>query len=241
MLTLNVAPTSETQFIETICEGETYIFNSQALSDAGMYQADLQNSQQCDSTVTLQLLVEDCASCPSEHLVVNGAPVPSGTYTAISSIISQSELALDTIVFLAGDSICLGPGFFGDAGTTFTGEIAPFICDEPGAIIDRPSATIASESRVKPSSSKINSIPTLTVQPNPFYQNTQINFTLDKSEEIVLSIQTLDGQLVQLLQEGKINAGQYHIPYQSKELNGVYIIVLQTTNQVITQKMISLK
>ena len=50
-----------------------------------------------------------------------------------------------------------------------------------------------------------------------------------------------DGQLVQLLQEGKINAGQYHIPYQSKELNGVYIIVLQTTNQVITQKMISLK
>ncbi|MCB9317221.1 MAG: gliding motility-associated C-terminal domain-containing protein [Lewinellaceae bacterium] len=47
------------EIIQTICAGETYLFNGQALKVSGQYEATYTNLLGCDSTVVLQLEVLD--------------------------------------------------------------------------------------------------------------------------------------------------------------------------------------
>ena len=73
----------------TICEGETYEFNNQTLSEAGQYTAELQAVSGCDSIVTLNLTVNplnnqtfNATICEGEVYNQNGFVVSqAGTYT----------------------------------------------------------------------------------------------------------------------------------------------------------------
>ncbi|MBK7426628.1 MAG: hypothetical protein IPI60_06185 [Saprospiraceae bacterium] len=56
-LILTVNPALEETITAEICQGATYDFNGQQLTDAGVYIADLTNAQGCDSIVTLVLTV----------------------------------------------------------------------------------------------------------------------------------------------------------------------------------------
>ncbi|MEM6318103.1 MAG: gliding motility-associated C-terminal domain-containing protein [Bacteroidota bacterium] len=51
-------PTFTTATSATICQGETYAFNYQALSKAGVYYDSLKNSNNCDSIIRLTLNVD---------------------------------------------------------------------------------------------------------------------------------------------------------------------------------------
>jgi len=57
-LELEVLPNSDTQLVNTICEGDSLSFNGQILTDAGIYNATLSNTNGCDSLVQLNLSVE---------------------------------------------------------------------------------------------------------------------------------------------------------------------------------------
>jgi len=62
-ITITVNQPSSSSIEATITEGESYDFNSQSLTTAGIYEAVLVNAAGCDSTVTLTLSVEPALSC----------------------------------------------------------------------------------------------------------------------------------------------------------------------------------
>ena len=79
ILHLEVLPEKETNTIVSLCEGETYEFAGQSLTEAGTYTETLQTSNGCDSTSTLQLsflehsITEVQASiCAGEDYAWNG-------------------------------------------------------------------------------------------------------------------------------------------------------------------------
>jgi len=60
ILELTVNPTSETIIYDTICIGENYTLNGFNVNTTGIYTIILPNIYYCDSTVTLNLTVEEC-------------------------------------------------------------------------------------------------------------------------------------------------------------------------------------
>ncbi len=56
-LTLTVTPALQSAYADTICNGESYAFNGQALTQGGSYRDTLQSVAGCDSIVTLTLVV----------------------------------------------------------------------------------------------------------------------------------------------------------------------------------------
>lgn len=90
-LNLGVLPVFTTALEATICDGEVYPFNGQALSNAGVYTAILPAFNGCDSTVTLTLMVLPSAAtaleatiCANETYDFNGETYnQTGTYTAV--------------------------------------------------------------------------------------------------------------------------------------------------------------
>ena len=59
---LQALPIMETAVSANVCEGESYLFNGETLTQAGTYQADLMAENGCDSTVVLTLSVNENAS-----------------------------------------------------------------------------------------------------------------------------------------------------------------------------------
>ncbi len=57
-LQLSVLPNPTTQVNESICAGESYLFNGQTLTTAGSYMATLTAANGCDSLVELQLTID---------------------------------------------------------------------------------------------------------------------------------------------------------------------------------------
>ncbi len=86
---LTVHPIVITSVQAQICSGQSYTFDGQTLTNPGLYIANLQTSQGCDSTVELTLNVAtilttdlDVAICAAEQFDFGGNPLStSGTYT----------------------------------------------------------------------------------------------------------------------------------------------------------------
>ncbi|MBO6118770.1 MAG: fibronectin type III domain-containing protein [Bacteroidales bacterium] len=89
-LALTVTPNIHTYQTATICEGASYQFNGEALTEAGTYEAVLVSANNCDSIVTLTLYVNDAVEteltetiCQGSSYTFNGKIyTTAGTYTA---------------------------------------------------------------------------------------------------------------------------------------------------------------
>jgi len=89
MLQLTVLPISSSSFSATICAGDLYSFDGNALTQTGSYSATFAAVNGCDSLVTLQLTVLTLAQSGTAAVVCEGAPFvyqgqtfsQSGTYT----------------------------------------------------------------------------------------------------------------------------------------------------------------
>ena len=83
--------------------------------------------------------------------------------------------------------------------------------------------------------------------PNPFNPSTKINFELDVSDYIELSIYDLNGRLVNTLASGFYNKGLHDLVWNAKNYDGVkvgsgiYIYQLKTSKRLITKKMVFIK
>ncbi len=88
-LHLMVLPVAGTSSSASICDGETYSFNGDLLTQTGTYTATLLAANGCDSIVTLQLSVLPKAASATAAVVCEGLPfeyngqvlTQSGTYT----------------------------------------------------------------------------------------------------------------------------------------------------------------
>lgn len=78
--------------------------------------------------------------------------------------------------------------------------------------------------------------------PNPFNPSTTIEFTIDKYDNISLTIYNLLGQKVAELLSGNFNAGTYKVQFDASKLStGIYIYQLKSSYNVIAKKMELLK
>ncbi|MCP4632851.1 MAG: T9SS type A sorting domain-containing protein [candidate division Zixibacteria bacterium] len=89
-------------------------------------------------------------------------------------------------------------------------------------------------------------IPTVTAlkynYPNPFNNTTNIAFDLSKSGDVNLTVYNLMGQKVEILVDGKMNAGQHNINWDaSKYSSGVYFYKLTAAGEIYTKRMTLLK
>ena len=83
--------------------------------------------------------------------------------------------------------------------------------------------------------------------PNPFNPSTQIKFATEKSSDVTITIYSILGQEITVLQNGILNAGTYNITwfgrdhYGNKVPSGVYFYEVRSDNRIQKGKMLLLK
>jgi hypothetical protein len=118
------------------------------------------------------------------------------------------------------------------AGETITGF-------DPGYFIP---ATITSISQKKESQTSGSSLS--QNYPNPFVNNTTIEFDIDKYRQVSLIIYDLSGKQVKTLVNRNCSAGSYNMTWDGSNdsggqvTSGMYFYILRTDNQKISKKMI---
>jgi len=125
-LNLSVLPATADTVQAAVCQGKSYVFQSDTLNQAGNYTTLLQNAAGCDSTLTLRLQVLPVYQTPLSAQICTGQSYPfdgkqlntAGTYTAKL----QSAAGCDSTVTLTlsvaavlqtalQESICAGESF----------------------------------------------------------------------------------------------------------------------------------
>jgi beta-glucosidase len=80
------------------------------------------------------------------------------------------------------------------------------------------------------------------IYPNPFNTVTYIEFQLLKRENVSLHIYNIQGQELEILVDGELNAGKYKFPwFAEKYPSGIYFYQLKTGNSTSLGKMILLR
>ncbi|MFN8323032.1 MAG: T9SS type A sorting domain-containing protein [Chitinophagales bacterium] len=101
ILNLTVHPVEQTILNASICNGQSYLFSSQTLTQAGVYYDTLQTMNGCDSIVTLNLTVNLAASTLLLDTICSG-----DTYDFNGDIVTQQGIYADTLQTVNGcDSI----------------------------------------------------------------------------------------------------------------------------------------
>jgi cyclophilin family peptidyl-prolyl cis-trans isomerase len=78
--------------------------------------------------------------------------------------------------------------------------------------------------------------------PNPFNPETEISFSLDRPQEVRLSVFNTSGQLVSELMNGKLEKGFHKINFNASNLNsGIYFYKLECDGFSRTNKMLLIK
>jgi hypothetical protein len=83
--------------------------------------------------------------------------------------------------------------------------------------------------------------------PNPFTNNTTIEFVVEEPKRINIDVYDFSGNLVKSLVENTFSAGTYTVDWDatdhrnSKVANGIYFYILKADNQQISKKMIFVK
>ncbi len=123
---------------KSICEGESFTIATQTFNETGTYTVTLTSSLQCDSIITLNLIVNQKSTNQISKVICQGESfsVGSHTYTTSGNYIDtlDNSLNCDSIVFLdltvlpnaitnLNPSICQGSSFtVGDSVFTTTGN-----------------------------------------------------------------------------------------------------------------------
>ncbi len=83
----------------------------------------------------------------------------------------------------------------------------------------------------------------LSVFPNPFNPCTKVSFTLERGENVNLSIYDITGKCIAVLADGTFEAGAHSLDWQGKDLqgqsvaSGTYFARMTTTDKMVSTKM----
>ncbi|MCD6307637.1 MAG: T9SS type A sorting domain-containing protein, partial [Candidatus Latescibacteria bacterium] len=78
--------------------------------------------------------------------------------------------------------------------------------------------------------------------PNPFNPSTTIRYSLPRSSKVFLAVYTIHGQLVEVLRDGVVEAGNHAVVWDaSSRANGVYIYTVRAGDFVESRKMVLMK
>ena len=114
VLTLNVLDTAQTEIAASICQGDTYPFNGQNLTTAGIYRDTMTAANTCDSFLVLTLNVLDTAQTEISASICQGDTYPfngqnltaAGIYrdTLTAANTCDSFIVLNLAVLQIGDA-----------------------------------------------------------------------------------------------------------------------------------------
>jgi hypothetical protein len=131
-LTINNSEIGETEYI-TICYGETYTWNSQTYSASGTYNITLQNTNGCDSVVTLQLTVLPEAVTEIETITIENNDLPytwrGQSYTATgqyTDIVKYVTTDCDSAIYVL-DLTILTTGAIEETDTIICESTLPYL------------------------------------------------------------------------------------------------------------------
>jgi len=84
-----------------------------------------------------------------------------------------------------------------------------------------------------------NGIAIHNIYPNPFTNTTNINFSLDNSENVIVSINDMTGREVEILLDSEMTAGDHQLTWEvsSDMPNGIYFCTIRTSEGSLTQKV----
>ncbi len=164
-------------------------------------------------------------SCPTT--VTLTAPL-TGTKIveqASEHLIASNSIQSGDIAYRAGKSVTLNPGFEVKPGTVFEASIAA--CSP----IEMKLATWE------------ENVFSLGSYPNPFAQNTLIEYTIPENAMVSINILDVRGTVISRLLSDKVQEGGTHrITFESDTLpEGVYICTLTTPNGRKTHKIVKQK
>ncbi|MCB2220548.1 MAG: T9SS type A sorting domain-containing protein [Bacteroidetes bacterium] len=80
--------------------------------------------------------------------------------------------------------------------------------------------------------------------PNPFANETTINFTIGQAKKVKIAVYTMNGQLIKNLVHRNYKPGEYNVIWDATDLsgnkvdNGWYLCKIVSGNQILTKKMV---
>lgn len=79
----------------------------------------------------------------------------------------------------------------------------------------------------------------LSVFPNPFSDKTNISFSLNTTQNVIIEVYNMLGEKVSTIDKGILSQGSQVVEFdRSKLTNGVYFITMNINNRLITEKII---
>ena len=213
-LTLTVNPTVETIVAETICEGDSYLFGGQVLTDPGTYTAVFQTQAGCDSTVTITLTVNS----------VNTNVTAQG-----NTLIAQATNATYQWINCANNQPVSGA-----TSSTFT----PAQTGNYAVIVTQNGCTATSTCVFIQivSIKEVIASADWSIQPNPASQVTRLVFESPLAEELWMEIHDLSGRT---LYQEQLPAGAEAAEILLGELpTGVLLVRLSNRDAVSVKRLI---
>ncbi len=184
VLTLNVNPVYNQTDEATICHGETYVFGTKNLTEAGVYTEVFPSDTGCDSTVVLTLTVNPVYSHTDEVAICQGETYVFGTknltVAGVYTEVFPSDTGCDSTVVL---TLTVNPVYNNtDEATICQGETYAF------GTKNLTEAGVYTE--VFPSDTGCDSTVVLTLSVNPDYNHTD-EATICQGDTYVFGTQTL--------------------------------------------------
>ena len=140
------------------------------------------------------------------------------------------------VSFKAGESITLIPGFHAQLGSDFIAKIETCAT---GIVLFEDESISKQSLILKNNESPLADIH-LSVAPNPFHNQTILDFFLPKATKTIIALFDQTGRLVKtVLPLQQLEKGKHQIILSANELQGgLYYAILQTTEKQVVQKMV---
>ena len=227
-LFVEAVPLSTTSIAETICHGDTLEIGGELFFEEGQYQVVLPNANVlgCDSTINLDLSI-------NPEIVIANSIITKDDGSGNGSI--EIEIEGGTPPFLAqwdnGDFGIILPSLpFGDYTLTIT--------DSKGC-----TATFVFTVELETSThNQLEKDLNLKIKPNPFSENTRLNYELHMSSNVRIDVVNLHGQLIENLFTGNQLPDSYEFVWEPKnQVSGVYYFKIGINGKVIVKKVVLMK
>ena len=155
------------------------------------------------------------------------------TITASNTILSNAN-----VIYKAGMSINLLPGFQVQNGSSFTAIIED--CTQTASLKEEEQIP---QLKFITNLQKDKIAPQLSIFPNPSYHQTNIAYSLPKSASVSIEVYDIMGQTLKTLKSKAIQeAGNYQLTFESENFqSGTYFIVLKNGQAVYTQRLLLIK
>ena len=184
--------------------------------------------------------IDEGASYDTDNMIFTNEAIPTEVYTASQTISTTQTVTVGAsadVQLIAGQFINLKSGFSTATGAKFhariiTGCVASFTNTETAAI---------TRSAINPIQS-IGSQLNMQISPNPFSNQTVINFDLPTSSTVSLLIYGMNGQVMETIVDQVLYPkGPSSINFRATtQMNGMYYVVLKTKEGVWTEKVVVL-